>query len=29
VMALVPPRPRQMLAFLWLTDGKTPPAATE
>jgi len=28
VVALVPPRPRQMLAFLWLTDDKTPPAVT-
>ena len=29
VIGIVPPRPRQMLAFLWLADGKTPPPATE
>ena len=29
VIALVPPRPRQFLAFLWLADGKTPPRVTD
>ncbi len=29
VTGLVPPRPRLMLAFLWLADGKTPPTAQE
>jgi hypothetical protein len=22
---IIPPRPRQLLSFLWLADGKTPP----
>jgi hypothetical protein len=25
VRMVIPPKPRQMLAFLWLTDGKSPP----
>lgn len=29
VMGLVPPRPRMMLAFLWLADGKEPPSAND
>ena len=27
VLTIVPPKPRQTLAFLWMVDGKKPPAA--
>jgi hypothetical protein len=27
--SIIPPKPRQMLAFLWIADGKVPPSITQ